>query len=428
MSVAFRRVLIWGTLAALLAAALAYALRPKPVPVDLGQARVAPLRVTVGDEGEARVRDVYTLYAPLGGRLLRIGAEVGDTVEAGVTELARIEPPPPAFLDARTEAEKKAELEAAAAQRDLAKAELARAEAELAFAASDLARAKRLAPRETISKRALDEAERAQQVARANLATARAALEMRAHELERARSQLLSQRDVAALGADCDCVPVMAPVGGTVLKVLRKSAGVIEAGAPLVEIGDPRDLEIVVDLLSEDAVGLHAGQKAYIAGWGGPELSAAIRRIEPTGRTKVSALGIEEQRVDVVLDLTEPPQRWARLGHGYRVVVEVVRFEGEVLQVPLGALFRKDDGADGGQGNGEAGGQGEGKGEAKDGDGGEGGWAVFRAVDGRARLTTVETGARNGLAVEIKSGLDAGARVVLYPADRVQDGTAIEER
>ncbi len=403
MSVAMRRVLIWGVLGAALAAAIAYALRPQPVLVDLATARTGLLRVTVDDEGEARVRDVYTLHAPVGGYLQRIDAEAGDPVEANRTVLARIEPAPPAFLDVRSQAEQRAAIEAARAGRDLAAADLERAEADLAFATAELERAQRLIKEDNISQRSLDDAQRAQRVAHANLATARATLEMREHELARARSRLLSREELAARIAkrddDCDCVTVTAPVGGVVLHVVRESAGVIEAGTALVEIGDPGNLEVVVDLLSEDAVGIEPGQKAIIAGWGGPDLDATVRRVEPFGRTEVSALGIEEQRVDVVLDFTATREAWRRLGHGYRVDVRVILFEGDVLQVPLGALFR-----DGEQ------------------------WAVFVAGDGRARLRHVEVGARNGLSAEIRDGLAAGDRVVLYPSERIADGTAVSQR
>jgi len=399
VKVGARRIAIWGILVAVLGAGIAYALRPQPAPVDLATVELGPLRVSIDDEGEARVRDVYTLHAPLAGRLLRIQAEPGDKVQADLTELARIEPALPAFLDVRTEAEQRAAIAAAQAARDLAKAELDRAEADRAFAASELDRAKRLIRQETISQRALDDAERAYRVAQANLATAQAALNVRESELQQAQSRLLSRPEIDRRTEACECVPVTAPVSGVVLQVIRKSEGVVDAGTPLLEIGDPRDLEIVVDLLSEDAVKLEPGQKAIITGWGGPDLGAAVRRIEPFGQTKVSALGIEEQRVNVVLDLTDPPETWQRLGHGFRVDVQVILFEGDVLKVPLGALFRRGDG-----------------------------WATFVADHDRAMLRPVVIGERNSLYVEVRDGLKAGERVILYPSDRISDGTAIAER
>nr|WP_245425207.1 HlyD family efflux transporter periplasmic adaptor subunit [Sinorhizobium sp. M4_45] len=173
----------------------------------------------------------------------------------------------------------------------------------------------------------------------------------------------------------------------------------VEAGTPLLDIGDPADLEIVVNFLSEDAVRITPGQRAIITGWGGGDLNAVVRRIEPFGQTEVSALGIEEQRVDVILDFADPPQRWRTLGHGYRVDVQVILFEGEVLRLPLGALFRQGEE-----------------------------WAVFVATEGRAQLRTVAVGQRNSLAVEIREGLVPGDRVILYPSDRIRDGVAIVER
>lgn len=399
MDVKARRGLLWGGLTALLAAGIGVALRPQPVPVDLAVAEVASLRVTIDEEGMTRVREVFTLDAPVAGRLRRIDVDAGDPVEADRTVLATIDTAPPALLDARRLAEQRAALEAARSTRDLAAAERERAAADLAFARRELDRARRLAAEQSLARRALEDAERAFRVASAELTRSEAALEVREHELERAAAQLLSPLELEARQASCACVTVTAPTHGVVLRVLRRSAGIVAAGTPLMEIGDPADLEVVVDLLSEDAVRVSPGQAAILGGWGGPELAATVRRIEPLGVTRVSALGIEEQRVDVVLDLSEPPTRWERLGHDYRVDVGIVLFEGEVLQVPLGALFR--DGDD---------------------------WAVFVADDGEARHQAVTIGARSDLAVQIRDGLEAGQRVIRYPGERVSDGSAIVER
>lgn len=399
MSIARRRLVIWGSLLAVLAAGIAYALRPQPVPVDLATAETGLLRVTIDEEGETRVRDVYTLHAPLRGQLQRITADAGDMVESGETQLAQIEPAAPAFLDARTEAEHQAAVEAARAAHNLAAAELEKAKADLTFAESERARARQLIERNAISRRTLDDAERAHRVAVANLATAEAALNVRRHELEQAQSRLLSRQEIRSRSETCECVPVTAPVNGVVLRVMRRSEGVVEAGTPLLEIGDPSDLEIVVNLLSEDAVKIKPGQKALVTGWGGADLDATVRRIEPFARTKTSALGIEEQRVDVILDFADPPQDWQTLGHGYRVDVQIILFEGNVLRLPLGALFRQGSN-----------------------------WAVFAAQGHEARLRIVEIGHRNSLSVEIRDGLQAGERVILYPSDRIGDGVAITER
>lgn len=399
MGVVKRRLAIWGSLLALLAAGIAYALRPQPIQVDLAVAEIGLLRVTLDEEGETRVRDVYTLHAPLRGQLQRITAEVGDVVKAGETQLAQIEPAPPAFLDVRTEAELQAAVEAARAAHNLAAAELNKAKADLTFAEGERARARQLIERRTISQRTLEDAERSYHVAQANLATAEAALKVREHELHQARSRLLSRQEIRSLREDCECMPVTAPVSGVVLQVMRRSEGVVEAGTPLLAIGDPADLEIVVNFLSEDAVRIRPGQRAIITDWGGEDLNAVVRRIEPFGQTQVSALGIEEQRVDVILDFADPTESWRSLGHGYRVDVQVILFEGEVLKLPLGALFRQGEE-----------------------------WAVFVAAEGRARLRPVAVSQRNSLAVEIREGLVPGERVILYPSDRIKDGAAIVER
>lgn len=399
MGVVKRRLAIWGSLLALLAAGIAYALRPQPIQVDLAVAEIGLLRVTLEEEGETRVRDVYTLHAPLRGQLQRITAEAGDLVVAGETQLAQIEPAPPAFLDVRTEAELQAAVEASGAAHNLAAAELNRAKADLTFAEGERARARQLIERRTISQRTLEDAERSYNVAQANLATAEAALKVREHELHQARSRLLSRQEIRSLREDCECMPVTAPVSGVVLQVIRRSEGVVEAGTPLLDIGDPADLEIVVNFLSEDAVRIRPGQRAIITDWGGEDLDAVVRRIEPFGQTQVSALGIEEQRVDVILDFADPTESWRSLGHGYRVDVQVILFEGEVLKLPLGALFRQGEE-----------------------------WAVFVAAEGRARLRPVAVSQRNSLAVEIRGGLVPGERVILYPSDRIKDGAAIVER
>ncbi|MCA1442888.1 HlyD family efflux transporter periplasmic adaptor subunit [Ensifer sp. IC4062] len=399
MSVAKRRLAIWGSLLILLVAGVAYALRPQPVQVDLAVAETGALRVTIDEEGETRVRDVYTLHAPLRGQLQRITAEPGDVVKAGETLLAQIEPAAPAFLDARTEAELQAAVEAARAAHNLAAAELNKAKADLTFAEGERARARMLIERRTISQRSLEDAERAYSVAQANLATAEAGLKVREHELHQARSRLLSRQEIRSRSGACECVAVTAPVSGVVLQVIRRSEGVVEAGTPLLDIGDPADLEIVANLLSEDAVRIKPGQQALVTGWGGEDLKAVVQRIEPFGQTKISALGIEEQRVDVVLDFAGRPERWRSLGHGYRVDVRVILFEGEVLRLPLGALFRQRED-----------------------------WAVFLAAEGRAQLRPVGVGQRNSLAVEIREGLLPGDRVILYPSDRITDGVAIVER
>lgn len=396
-----RRLTFWLPLAAALLIALAWLLRDKPVPVDFALVARGPLQVSVSDEGETRVKEVFVVSAPVGGFKRRIDLEPGDPVEAAKTVIARIEPTEPGFLDVRTEAQLRAALSAAEAARSNAEATVHRTEADLEFARSELERFRGLAARDTIAQNALDDAQRRERTAAAALGEAKAQLDMREHEREQAQAALLAPNASRTEAGNCDCVEVYAPITGTVLRVLQESEGVVTASMPLVEIGDPHALEIVVDLLSADAVRVAPGQRVYIEGWGEPEpLNGVVQRVEPFGFTKVSALGIEEQRVNVIIDFTDPPERWQRLGHGYRVEPRVVLWEADdVLKVPLPALFR---------------------------DGDE--WAVFAEKKGRAELRGVQLGHDNGIEAEITHGLEAGERVVLHPSDRVSDGVRVVER
>jgi HlyD family secretion protein len=408
-----RRLAFWGGLGALLLVFLAYAFRPKPVPVDFADVTRGRLTVTIDEEGETRVRDVFVVSAPVAGRTRRIEVEVGDPVTAGETMVAQIEPVDPTLLDARSKREAEASVRAA--------------EAEMDFASRELERQRRLGERGVASTRDLDSAQKAYRTARANLENAKAALLARSGGVPQAED------------GECACIPVYAPVSGRVLRVVRESAGVVPPGEPLVEIGDPKDLEIVVDLLSADAVRVEPGQEVWIEQWGGGEmLKGKVRRVEPYGFTKVSALGIEEQRVNVIVDFADAPEKWQRLGHAYRVETRIVLWRGDdVVKLPLSALFRASDGV----------GAAQGASEDTKGVGAAGGpaagvvgdsaaaravaaaeWAVFVEERGKARLRRVTRGHHNGLEVEIASGLEAGERVVLHPSDRVQDGVGLEQR
>jgi HlyD family secretion protein len=399
MQLRIRRFVFWGALTAVIAAGLGAAFWPRAVVVDIVAAERSALVVTVDDEGETRVRDVYVVSAPITGRMRRIELRAGDAVDAADTVVASIEPIDPAFLDPRSEAQARADVRAAESADALARAEVEQAQAELDFASQEVERARELVRQGMISQRELDAAERAYRTRRASLNTARAAHEMRLFQLERARAALVSPADGRS-GA-CACVALRSPVTGRILRVLQESEGVVAAGTPLVEIGDPRDLEIVVDLLSVDAVKVETGQRVIIDGWGGHKpLEGRVELIEPFGFTKVSALGIEEQRVNVVIELTSPLDDWARLAHGYQVDARIVLSEGQdVLTLPLTALFRDGDA-----------------------------WAVFVEARGRAELRHVEIGRRNGVSAEITTGLANGERVVLHPSDRVADGVRIAAR
>jgi len=401
MKLSRSRILFWGIPAAVILAGLVYAFWPRAVSVDVAAVTQGPLMVTVDEEGETRVRDVFVLSAPVDGRVLRIENHVGDSVSANETVVARIQPIDPTFLDVRTEAQAQAAIRAAEAALAMAAADVERADADLAFAETELERTERLRKAGTVSQRALEDAQRTYRTRKAARDTALAAKAMRQSELERARAQLLSPGDPKLRESTCDCVDVRSPVDGRILRVFRESEGVVRAGEPLIEIGDPAKLEIVADFLSADAVKVEPGQRVLIEEWGGEgALEGRVRLIEPYGFTKVSALGIEEQRVNVRIDIAEPTEKWARLGHGYRVEVRVVLWSKDaVLKAPLTALFR---------------------------DGGK--WSVFAVHGGRSRLQSIEIGRRNGLEAEILGGLVASDRIVLHPGSRVADGTRIRMR
>jgi len=396
-----RRSLLWAFLSALLLSALVYAFLPRPIPVELLEVHGGPLVVTVDEEGTTRVRDIYVLSAPVAGRILRIEAEVGDAVTQNETEVARIEPADPTFLDPRGEAQAQAAVRAAESARQLAEAEVRRAETEATFARTELDRARSLVRAKTIAQREFDEARRAYDASMALLESARASLQVRSFELESARSQLLSPAETLQRPRGDRLIPIRSPLTGRILRVWNESERVVNIGEPLLEIGDPHDLEIVVDLLSADAVKVEPGQRAIIEAWGGGvPLEGEVRRVEPFGFTKVSALGIEEQRVNVVIDLLTPHEVWQRLGHGYQVDVRIVLWESpEALHLPLTAFFRDNEG-----------------------------WAVFVERDGYAEKRSVEIGQRNGIDAQVTAGLAAGERVVLHPSDRIVDGVRIRGR
>lgn len=378
--------------------ALAYAFRPQPVQVDYGQVTRGPLAETVREEGYTRVREVYMVSAPVAGRLLRLDREVGDAVAAGVTPLARIRPTDPAFLDVRSQSEAEAGVRTAEANLALARAEVTRARAQVTFAAAELARARELMQRGNISAQAMERRQLELETANAAEATARAAVRARLAELEQARARLIEPS--GGNGAAAGAVEVTAPINGRVLRLIQESETVVAAGAPLLELGDPGDLEIVAELLSTDAVRLTAGAEVRIFDWGGPEtLPGRIRRIEPFGFKKVSALGIEEQRVNVLIDFVEAPPEG--LGHGYRVEIEAIAWSGaDVARIPLAALFRV--GSD---------------------------WAAFTVdAEGDARLRKLKIGHLGAAEAELLDGLAAGDTVILHPDERIADGTWVAAR
>ncbi len=379
----------------------AYALWPAAVPVDVATVASRPMTVTIDEDGLARIRDVFRISAPIAGTLERLPLHVGDPVKRDVTTVASIRPTAPAFLDVRTRRQMEAGVEAAVASVGLATAQLNGSLSAERMAEADLARAEPLARAGTISTRALEEARTNLETAKATTEQARATLNLRQSELDSARARLIEpDQALPASRDDMCCFTVAAPADGAVLRLLAESEQVVGPGTPLLEVGDPRDIEIVVHLLSSDAVNVGPGSLATLTEWGGKPLRAVVRRVDPAAYTKVSALGIEEQRVDAVLELTDPPEAWKGLGHSFRVVVRVeIWSQPQAVTVPIAALFRR--GVE---------------------------WSVFRVVDGRALATSVTVGHRNGEVAEVISGLTPGDIVVLHPSDRVTDGVAVERR
>jgi HlyD family secretion protein len=390
--------LFWGVASTLLAAFLAWSFVPAAVPVDVAEVTQGPMSVRVTTEGSTRVKDIYALSAPVAGRLLRIAAKAGDAVIAGQTELAVIEPADPSILDKRSRAEAEAQVQAAVDALALAAAEVERAQAQLTFAKTELDRAVLLRKNETIAQRALDVATLEVATREAALKSSEATARVRSHELETARARLITPTTEG--GGEACCVSLSAPVDGQVLRVLTQSEGVVQVGTPLLEVGDPRRLEVVADVLTSDAARLREGAEVVISKWGGADLQGQVRRIEPFGYTKVSVLGIEEQRVDVIVDFVDLGTVPAMLGHGFRVEVGVLEWQADaVVKAPLSALFRI-----------------------------QGGWAVFLYDDGHARLAPVEVGHMNGNEAEIEAGLSVGDRVIIHPGDRVTDGVSVTLR
>jgi HlyD family secretion protein len=381
---------------AVLAAIGVWAFRPQPVSADFATIERGPLEVTVEEEGRTRVRDRYVVSAPLPGRMRRIELEAGDAVVAGKTVVAEFLPADPSLLDVRTRAELQARARAGESAVGRAKAEVERIRTELAFARTELKRALQLVDERVIAPRELENVQRQVQTLERALQSAEFAVRTAEHQLEEARSSLLQVR-----GDRGTLIRLRSPVNGVVLRILQESETVVPTGQPLLEVGDLNDLEIVSDLLSNAAVSVKPGQVVHIEHWGGDRpLRGRVRRIEPSGFTKISALGVEEQRVNVIVGFDEPRQAWSSIGDGYRVEVRIVTWRtDDVIKVPTSSLFRH---------------------ESK--------WAVYRVENDRAVRRLVEVGQRSGLEAELLSGLDAGDRIVVYPSEDIADGVKVRAR
>jgi HlyD family secretion protein len=394
-----RRVLVIS-LAGAITAGLVLAWLPDPVPVDVTTVRRGPLQAVVEEDGRARVKDRYIVSAPLTGSLARIELEPGDSVKQGDV-LARLVPLLPPLLDERTRSTTQAQLAAALAAQRQVSAQVERAEAAAKFAKADAERLAGLEQRGAIAPAELERAQLAARTAQAELESLRFATRVANHEAQMARASLQRLTGVRKTdpGAE-DQLEVPSPITGRVLRIIQKSEGVAQAGSQLLELGDPSALEVAVDVLTADAVEIKPGAPATLERWGGEPLDARVRSIEPSAFTRVGALGVEEQRVNVLLEVTSPREKWAALGDGYRVEARIVIWRGEgVLSIPSSAAFRRGEQ-----------------------------WSVFRVENGRAHETRVELGHRAGERVEVLAGLSEGASVVLHPSDRVTSGVKVEPR
>jgi HlyD family secretion protein len=379
--------------------ALTYAFLPKPVPVEAAAVSRGPLRVTVEEEGKTRVVDRYVVSAPVAGFARRIELDAGDPVARGQV-VAELEPLRSSFLDPRSRAESEARVKSAQAALAAANENARAAAATSGLAGTTLGRTRRLFEAGLATREALDRAETEARQSRAALRAAESAASVARFELEAARAVLRypPERTGAPYGHK---IPVRSPAGGTVLNVIHRSEGVVSPGQPLVEIGDPRTLEVQVDVLSSEAVEIRPGMRVLFTRWGGDfPLEGRVRVVEPGGFTKVSALGVEEQRVLVIADIALPPEAKGRLGDGYRVEAGFIVWEGAgVLQVPASALFRRGED-----------------------------WAVFVFEGGKARTRPVKVGRRGGLAAQVLAGLAEGEKVVVHPPDTVAEGTRVRVR
>ena len=378
--------------------ALYLAIRKPPYPVDLAEVTRGPITVTIDDEGETRVHDLFVVAAPINGRLTRIELEAGDSVIAGRTVVARITPLDPDFLDRRNETRVRAQIQALDAMIASSSMRIEQARAARDLAMQEQGRLETLFNRGFATRAALDRANALVSQSGAAYSEAVRATQAARFDRDAARANLVTPDSQRSGGRTLE---VRSPVSGAVMRLPRESESAVAAGTPLIEIGDPRNLEIVTDLLSADAVRLKPGARVLIDNWGGEkQLNGRIRRIEPYGFTKISALGVEEQRVNVIIDITDPPALWTKLGHGYRVIIRAVEWESrDAMQLPVSALFRE-----------------------------KGKWAVFAVKDGRARLVPVRIGRMNDERAELLSGLKPKAIVILHPSEKITDDARVEAR
>ena len=399
MNIQWRRRIIWLALALLIIAALVYGFSPQPRLVDVAKATRGPMQVSVGEEGKTRVIDRYDISAPVAGMTCRVDLDVGDPVEKGEA-LITINPLESQALDPRSRAEAEASIEAAEAALHAAEQNVKSARAEKDLAEKELSRLQPLFEKGHVSQGQLDQAAATVQTTRAASRSARFAVDVARHELEAARTAL-SYTGVRSQDNPDANVQVRSPIDGKLLAIHQECEGVVAAGQPLLVVGDTRSLEVETDVLSADAVKIKPGMRVEFHRWGGEQpLQGQVRTVEPVGFTKISALGVEEQRVLVIADITSVPAQWESLGDGYRVEAEFILWQSDdVLQIPASALFRFNDG-----------------------------WALFVMQNAKAIRREVKVGQRNGLSAEILEGLTEGETVITHPDNTIEDGVAVKQR
>lgn len=401
MAIPLRKTVLWAIGVGAIAAAVYFSFQTQPVPVDLAKVTRGPMEVTINGDGVTRIQNLYEVSSPVTGTVHRSPVTVGDKVIAGETLVAVIEPTQPAFLDTRSRLQAEAAVQEAGAALRVAEAAIGRAEADYKYTREQFERAETLFGGGTITQSNLDESKLLQERARTALVLALSERALRQSTLDRTNAALVGP-DASASNADEQCcIQIFAPADGEILFIASTSEHVVTVGAPLVSIGEPDDLELVVDLLSSDVVRLNEGAIAYVERWGGDAiLVAKIRRMEPSAFTKISALGIAEQRVRVLLDILSSTDERPMLGDGFRVFVRVIEWQkDDTLQVPISALFRVGED-----------------------------WTVFRVIEGQAVATKVDIGQRNASVAQILGGVFEDEVVITHPSDRVGDRVEIVDR
>lgn len=395
-----RRLTYWIVGIAIVAVAGYLSIRPRPVLVDVATIGSGPMDVRVEEDGRTRIRERYVVSTPLTGRLLRITFDVGDVVTAGQTVIARMEPTDPELLDPRALAQARARVSAAKQRLQSAKADLAKSEAAVNFAETEMGRLRSLRKGNAASPSEFEQKQLDFRLRTEEAKSAGFAVDIAEYELELENAALMLTDPDRGTDSEME-LSIKAPIDGRVLRINQESSAVVTAGSPLMEIGDPSDLEIVADVLSRDAVKVSPGDPVFLKHWGGDrDLNGRVRLVEPSGFTKISALGVEEQRVNVVIDLIDPPESRLQLGDGFRVDCEIVVWQAEhAVQVPTSSLFRV-----------------------------EGDWHVFTVNSAKAHLRPLTIGQNNGVVAEVIDGITEGTVVVTHPSDTIEDGVAVAER